>query len=92
MRILVLGRTGYLGTHVAAGLRAVPGAQVLGGGRSAGAEHGVEHRVDLATVRPEQLAKTLAGGGGGPARPRALVERGGGTARPPARPPPHPPP
>ena len=56
MRILVLGHTGYLGTHVAAGLRAVPGAQVLGGGRSAGADH----RVDLASVRPEQLAKTLA--------------------------------
>ncbi|MEU9154696.1 NAD(P)-dependent oxidoreductase [Streptomyces sp. NPDC048417] len=56
MRILVLGHSGYLGTHVAAGLRAVPGAQVLGGGRSAGADH----RVDLASVRPEQLAKTLA--------------------------------
>ncbi|MEU0965324.1 NAD(P)-dependent oxidoreductase [Streptomyces sp. NPDC005917] len=56
MRILVLGHTGFLGTHVAAGLRAVPGAQVLGGGRSAGADH----RVDLASVRPEQLAKTLA--------------------------------
>ncbi|MFG3024425.1 NAD-dependent epimerase/dehydratase family protein [Streptomyces sp. NPDC048254] len=56
MRILVLGHSGYLGTHVAAGLRAVPGAQVLGGGRSADADH----RVDLASVRPEQLAKTLA--------------------------------
>ncbi|MFD3584570.1 NAD-dependent epimerase/dehydratase family protein [Streptomyces sp. NPDC058683] len=56
MRILVLGHSGYLGTHVAAGLRAVPGAQVLGGGRSAGADR----RVDLASVRPEQLAKTLA--------------------------------
>ncbi|MER7840804.1 NAD(P)-dependent oxidoreductase [Streptomyces sp. NPDC096040] len=56
MRILVLGHTGYLGAHVAAGLRAVPGAQVLGGGRSAGADH----RVDLASVRPAQLAKTLA--------------------------------
>ncbi|MFK0159768.1 NAD-dependent epimerase/dehydratase family protein [Streptomyces sp. NPDC090493] len=56
MRILVLGHTGYLGTHVAAALRAVPGAQVLGGGRAAANDH----RVDLATVRPEQLAKTLA--------------------------------
>ncbi|MGW7544578.1 NAD-dependent epimerase/dehydratase family protein [Streptomyces sp. NPDC054770] len=74
MRILVLGRTGYLGTHVAAGLRAVPGAQVLGGGRSAGAEHGVEHRVDLATVRPEQLAKTLAA-----VAPDAVVNCAGAT-------------
>ncbi|MGW7426768.1 NAD-dependent epimerase/dehydratase family protein [Streptomyces sp. NPDC054813] len=56
MRILVLGHSGYLGTHVAAGLRAVPGAQVLGGGRSAGADH----HVDLAAVRPEQMVKTLA--------------------------------
>ncbi|MFK0104115.1 NAD-dependent epimerase/dehydratase family protein [Streptomyces sp. NPDC091217] len=70
MRILVLGHTGYLGTHVAAGLRAVPGARVLGGGRSAGADH----RVDLASVRPEQLAKTLAA-----AEPDAVVNCAGAT-------------
>ncbi|MER5793975.1 NAD(P)-dependent oxidoreductase [Streptomyces sp. NPDC001980] len=70
MRILVLGHTGYLGTHVAAGLRAVPGAQVLGGGRSATADH----RVDLATVRPEQLAKTLAA-----VAPDAVVNCAGAT-------------
>ncbi|MEU3415985.1 NAD-dependent epimerase/dehydratase family protein, partial [Streptomyces sp. NPDC006658] len=37
MRILVLGGTGYLGRHVAERLRALPGAQVLAAGRSAGA-------------------------------------------------------
>ncbi|SPF06516.1 NAD-dependent epimerase/dehydratase family protein [Streptomyces sp. MA5143a] len=56
MRILVLGSTGYLGGHVAARLRSLPGARVLGGGRSPAAEF----PVDLATVRPEQLAKALA--------------------------------
>ncbi|CAL9654491.1 dTDP-6-deoxy-L-talose 4-dehydrogenase (NAD(P)(+)) [Streptomyces sp. enrichment culture] len=56
MRILVLGHTGYLGAHVAGRLRALPGALVLGGGRSPDADLD----VDLAGVRPEQLAKTLA--------------------------------
>lgn len=55
MRILVLGFTGYLGVHVVERLRALPGARVLGGGRSAAADHD----IDLASVRPEQLAKTL---------------------------------
>ncbi|MFJ9426958.1 NAD-dependent epimerase/dehydratase family protein [Streptomyces sp. NPDC101249] len=70
MRILVLGSTGYLGGHVAEHLRALPGARVLGAGRSAGAEH----RVDLATVRPERLAKTLAS-----AAPDAVVNCAGAT-------------
>jgi nucleoside-diphosphate-sugar epimerase len=56
MRILVLGHTGYLGAHVVERLRALPGALVLGGGRSPAAEF----PVDLASVRPERLAKTLA--------------------------------
>ncbi|UUU36074.1 NAD-dependent epimerase/dehydratase family protein [Streptomyces sp. CA-210063] len=56
MRILVLGFTGYLGTHVVEGLRALPGALVLGGGRAPTADH----RIDLATVGRDQLAKTLA--------------------------------
>lgn len=56
MRILVLGHTGYLGAHVAERLRALQGALVLVGGRSPAADVG----VDLARVRPEQLAKTLA--------------------------------
>ncbi|MER7895557.1 NAD-dependent epimerase/dehydratase [Streptomyces sp. NPDC096046] len=55
MRILVLGFTGYLGVHVAARLRDLPGALVIGGGRSPSADL----HVDLARVRPEQLAKTL---------------------------------
>jgi nucleoside-diphosphate-sugar epimerase len=56
MRILVLGFTGYLGAHVVARLRALPGALVIGGGRSPAADFD----VDLARVRPERLAKTLA--------------------------------
>ncbi len=55
MRILVLGHTGYLGSHVVERLRTLPGALVLGGGRSPAAEF----PVDLATVRPERLAKTV---------------------------------
>lgn len=70
MRILVLGSTGYLGGHVAERLRALPGARVLGAGRSAGADH----RVDLASVRPEQLAKTLAS-----AAPDTVVNCAGAT-------------
>ena len=56
MRILVLGSTGYLGAHVAEHLRALRSAQVLRAGRSPDADH----EVDLASVRPEELAKTLA--------------------------------
>ncbi|WP_405946449.1 NAD(P)-dependent oxidoreductase [Streptomyces prunicolor] len=56
MRILVLGSTGYLGAHVAERLRTLRGAQVLRAGRSPDADH----EVDLASVRPEELAKTLA--------------------------------
>ncbi|MEU2730866.1 NAD-dependent epimerase/dehydratase family protein [Streptomyces griseoviridis] len=70
MRILVLGSTGYLGGHVVERLRALTGAQVLGGGRSADADH----RVDLATARPEQLAKTLAS-----AAPDTVVNCAGAT-------------
>ncbi|MFJ2813053.1 NAD-dependent epimerase/dehydratase family protein [Streptomyces sp. NPDC087294] len=70
MRILVLGFSGYLGRHVAEHLRALPGARVLGGGRSADADHG----IDLATVRPEQLAKTLAS-----AAPDTVVNCAGAT-------------
>ncbi|MEU9991575.1 NAD-dependent epimerase/dehydratase [Streptomyces sp. NPDC048045] len=70
MRILVLGGTGYLGRHVAARLRALPGAQVLGAGRSAGSGF----RADLATDRPERLAKTLAA-----AAPDAVVNCAGAT-------------
>ncbi|MEU3978976.1 NAD(P)-dependent oxidoreductase [Streptomyces sp. NPDC026672] len=70
MRILVLGGSGYLGTHVAERLRALPGALVLGGGRSPAAEYG----IDLATDRPERLAKTLAS-----AAPDAVVNCAGAT-------------
>lgn len=70
MRILVLGFTGYLGTHVVEGLRVLPGALVLGGGRSAAADLD----VDLARVRPEQLAKTLAA-----AAPDTVVNCAGAT-------------
>jgi nucleoside-diphosphate-sugar epimerase len=70
MRILVLGHTGYLGTHVAERLRALPGAVVLGGGRSPDAEY----PVDLASVRPERLAKTLAA-----AAPDSVINCAGAT-------------
>ncbi|WEO99382.1 NAD(P)-dependent oxidoreductase [Streptomyces sp. FXJ1.172] len=70
MRILVLGGTGYLGRHVAARLRALPGAQVLDAGRSSRAEFG----VDLAADRPERLAKTLAA-----AAPDTVVNCAGAT-------------
>ncbi|MFI1735068.1 NAD-dependent epimerase/dehydratase family protein [Streptomyces acidicola] len=70
MRILVLGFTGYLGTHVVERLRALPGALVLGGGRSPAAEYG----IDLASVRPEQLAKTLAS-----AAPDTVINCAGAT-------------
>ncbi|MFI2632769.1 NAD-dependent epimerase/dehydratase family protein [Streptomyces collinus] len=70
MRILVLGFTGYLGTHVVERLRALPGAQVLGGGRSPAADLD----VDLARVRPEQLAKALAS-----AAPDTVINCAGAT-------------
>ncbi|MFC7986124.1 NAD-dependent epimerase/dehydratase family protein [Streptomyces sp. NPDC057336] len=56
MRILVLGFTGYLGGHVAERLRALPGARVLGGGRSLAADL----PVDLATDTVERLTRVLA--------------------------------
>ncbi|MFJ5730768.1 NAD-dependent epimerase/dehydratase family protein [Streptomyces paradoxus] len=70
MRILVLGFTGYLGAHVVERLRALPGALVLGGGRSAAADFD----VDLARVRPEQLAKVLAS-----AAPDTVINCAGAT-------------
>ncbi|MFF0156461.1 NAD-dependent epimerase/dehydratase family protein [Streptomyces sp. NPDC005263] len=70
MRILVLGHTGYLGAHVAERLRALPGALVLGGGRSSAAEI----PVDLAIVRPERLAETLAA-----AAPDTVINCAGAT-------------
>ncbi|MEV3970449.1 NAD(P)-dependent oxidoreductase [Streptomyces sp. NPDC050698] len=70
MRILVLGYTGYLGAHVAGRLRALPGTQVLGGGRSPAADL----EVDLACVRPEQLAKALTS-----AAPDVVVNCAGAT-------------
>ncbi|MFI7498759.1 NAD-dependent epimerase/dehydratase family protein [Streptomyces sp. NPDC049687] len=70
MRILVLGFTGYLGAHAAERLRALPGALVLGAGRSPGAPY----PVDLASARPEELAETLAS-----AAPDAVVNCAGAT-------------
>jgi nucleoside-diphosphate-sugar epimerase len=70
MRILVLGATGYLGGHVAERLRALPGTQVLAGGRSAAADG----TVDLASDHPRQLAQALAS-----AAPDAVVNCAGAT-------------
>ncbi|BBC30096.1 NarL family transcriptional regulator [Streptomyces graminofaciens] len=70
MRILVLGGTGYLGAHIAERLRALPGALVLGGGRAPAAEF----PVDLASVHPEELAKTLAS-----AAPDTVINCAGAT-------------
>ncbi|MER7495000.1 NAD(P)-dependent oxidoreductase [Streptomyces pharetrae] len=70
MLILVLGATGYLGGHIAEGLRALPGARVLVGGRSPGADV----PVDLASARPRDLAAALAA-----AAPDAVVNCAGAT-------------
>ncbi|MEW1632484.1 NAD-dependent epimerase/dehydratase [Streptomyces sp. NPDC093801] len=70
MRILVLGRTGYLGAHVADRLRALPGARVFDGGRAPGADFG----IDLAADRPDRLADVLAA-----AAPDAVVNCAGAT-------------
>ncbi|MDQ0790755.1 NAD(P)-dependent oxidoreductase [Streptomyces sp. B3I8] len=56
MRILVLGHTGYLGAHIARRLAALPGTQVLGGGRSPVAEV----PVDLTADSAHHLAEVLA--------------------------------
>ncbi|MCW5249653.1 MULTISPECIES: NAD-dependent epimerase/dehydratase family protein [unclassified Streptomyces] len=71
MRILVLGSTGYLGTHVTERLRALPGARVLDGGRSPDAEV----PVDLATVPAERLAALLEA-----AAPDAVVNCAGAVS------------
>lgn len=74
MRVLVLGRTGYLGRHVVAHLRGLPDTQLPEAGRStAGAGAGL--RVDLATDSPDRLAKTLA-----EAAPDAVINCAGATA------------
>ncbi|WP_149547169.1 NAD-dependent epimerase/dehydratase family protein [Streptomyces marokkonensis] len=70
MRVLVLGRTGYLGRHVVAHLRDLPDAQVAAAGRAAGGGP----RVDLACDPPDRLAKTLA-----EAAPDAVVNCAGAT-------------
>lgn len=70
MRILVLGATGYLGTHVAEHLRAQPDTRVLVAGRSPAADVA----VDLAADRPQDLAAALAG-----AAPDAVVNCAGAT-------------
>ncbi|MFD9002648.1 NAD-dependent epimerase/dehydratase family protein [Streptomyces sp. NPDC059582] len=70
MRILVLGSSGYLGGHVVERLRALPGASVLVGGRSPAAEFG----IDLATVPPDRLAKTLVS-----AAPDTVINCAGAT-------------
>ncbi|WP_215452107.1 NAD(P)-dependent oxidoreductase [Streptomyces sp. ATCC 21386] len=74
MRILVLGFTGYLGSHVVEGLRALPGALVLGGGRAPAADHAVDVAVDLATVSRAELAKSLAS-----AAPDTVINCAGAT-------------
>ncbi|MEV0690126.1 NAD-dependent epimerase/dehydratase [Streptomyces sp. NPDC050388] len=74
MRVLVLGRTGYLGRHVVAQLRGLPDTQLPEAGRStAGAGAGL--RIDLATDSPDRLAKTLA-----EAAPDAVINCAGATA------------
>ncbi len=70
MRILVLGATGYLGTHVVEDLRAQPDTRVLVAGRSPAADV----TVDLAADRPRDLAAALA-----EAAPDAVVNCAGAT-------------
>jgi NDP-hexose 4-ketoreductase len=70
MRILVLGSTGYLGGHVEEHLRALPGAQVLLGGRAPGAEF----TIDLACIAVPRLSRVLAS-----VAPDAVVNCAGAT-------------
>ncbi|MFJ8751667.1 NAD-dependent epimerase/dehydratase family protein [Streptomyces sp. NPDC102441] len=70
MRILVLGSTGYLGTHVVERLGALRGARVLAGGRSPAADV----PVDLATDSAGRLAERLAS-----VAPDAVVNCAGAT-------------
>ncbi|MFE9922454.1 NAD-dependent epimerase/dehydratase family protein [Streptomyces sp. NPDC005774] len=73
MRILVLGRTGYLGRHVVAHLRGLPDTHLPEAGRSpTGAGAGL--RIDLAADSPDRLAKTLA-----EAAPDAVINCAGAT-------------
>ncbi|MGW9495911.1 NAD-dependent epimerase/dehydratase family protein [Streptomyces prasinus] len=73
MRILVLGRTGYLGRHVVAHLRGLPDTHLPEAGRSStGAGPGL--RIDLAADSPDRLAKTLA-----EAAPDAVINCAGAT-------------
>ncbi|PWI09774.1 NarL family transcriptional regulator [Streptomyces sp. NWU339] len=74
MRVLVLGRTGYLGRHVVAQLRGLPDTQLPEAGRST-AGTGAGLRIDLATDPPDRLAKTLA-----EAAPDAVINCAGATA------------
>ncbi|MDQ0809507.1 nucleoside-diphosphate-sugar epimerase [Streptomyces sp. B3I7] len=74
MRILVLGHTGYLGAHIARRLAALPGTQVLGGGRSPVAEVPVDLTADsahhlaevLAMVAPDAVVNCAGAVGGDP--------------------------
>ncbi|WP_439941922.1 NAD-dependent epimerase/dehydratase family protein [Streptomyces sp. BBFR115] len=72
MRILVLGRTGYLGRHVAGHLRGLPGARVSGAGRTPG--HGVALQIDLGRDPVERVAELIAS-----AAPDAVVNCAGAT-------------
>ncbi|MFC8920290.1 NAD-dependent epimerase/dehydratase family protein [Streptomyces sp. NPDC057116] len=56
MRVLVLGSSGFLGSHVTERLGATEGVRTLIGGRSPGADL----VVDLATARTGRLAEALA--------------------------------
>lgn len=71
MRILLLGGDGFLGRHIADELRTLPGGELLTAGRRPG--HTL--RVDLATVRPGELAAELAR-----LRPAAVVNCAGAVA------------
>ncbi|MFE9937911.1 NAD-dependent epimerase/dehydratase family protein [Streptomyces hirsutus] len=73
MRILVLGRTGYLGRHVVAHLRGLPDTHLPEAGRSSTGA-GADLRVDLAADSPDRLAKTLA-----EAAPDAVINCAGAT-------------
>ncbi|MCI3933661.1 NAD-dependent epimerase/dehydratase family protein [Streptomyces sp. AN091965] len=55
MRILVLGATGYLGTHITQRLRALPGARL----RTCGRAPAADLRCDLATAAPGDLVELL---------------------------------
>ena len=74
MRLLIVGASGFLGTHVR-GQAAAAGIEVMTAGRSAGADLPGYHHLDLAEDDPARIAAALA-----EVAPDAVVNCAGATA------------